>query len=224
MKPMILNSQLNKNNLWSGCILASVAHAIMVAHYPELSYEHSWDDDNYSFVDDSGGRGTITFKDNYFIGAFRNDNFPRDDIPTAIDFFTGAPKDVIELAKSETLEYLLEEDEDGTISPSITTAIWGDNDTITSIDNIVRIVQCGGYLLEKQFMETDSAIESWRDYYEMTPEQVELLKSIYVRKVNNPHEYITLTRNDIEIIGTENPEGLSESETSFEEIGIYWEK
>ncbi|MEK4700189.1 hypothetical protein MKX47_11380 [Solibacillus sp. FSL R7-0668] len=87
MKPLILNSQLNKNNLWSGCILASVAHAIMVAHYPELSYEHSWDGDNYSVVDDSGGRGTITFKDNYFVGAFRNDNFPRTDISTAIDFF-----------------------------------------------------------------------------------------------------------------------------------------
>lgn len=86
MIPMTLNSQFNKNNLWSGCILASIAHAIMVAHYPELSYEHSWDEDNYSIVDDSGGRGTITFKENYFVGAFRNDNFLRTDISTAIDF------------------------------------------------------------------------------------------------------------------------------------------
>lgn len=223
MKSMVLNNQLNKNNLWNGCILASVAHAIMVAHYPELSYEHSWDDDNYNFVDDSGGRGTITFKDNYFVAAFRNDNFTRTDIPTAIDFFTGAPKDIIELAKNETLEYLLEEDEDGTISPFITTAIWGDNDTITSNENIVRIVQSGGYLLEKQLMESDAAIEAWRDYYEMTPEQVELLKSIYIRKVNKPHGNITLTKSEIKLIGTESPEGLSESVTSFEEIGIYWE-
>lgn len=136
----------------------------------------------------------------------------------------GAPKDILELAKNETLEYLLEEDEDGTSSPSITTAFWGDNDTITSVDNIVRIVQCGGYLLERQFMEKDAAIESWRDYYEMTSEQVELLKSIYARKVNNPQENITLTKNEIKIIGAENTEGLSESITSFEEIGIYWER
>ncbi|ATP40195.1 hypothetical protein CSE16_09140 [Solibacillus sp. R5-41] len=224
MKPMTLNSQLNKNNIWSGCILASVAHAIMVAHYPELSYEHSWDDDNYSIVDDSGGRGTITFKDNYFVGAFRDDNFLRTDIPTAIDFFTGAPKDVIELAKNETLEYLLEEDENGTISPSITTAIWGDNDTITSIDNIVKIVQCGGYLLEKQLMDSDVAIEAWQDYYEMTSEQVELLKSVYVKKINNPNGEITLKKSEIKLIGTESIEGLSESETSFEEIRVYWEK
>lgn len=224
MKPLILNSQLNKNNLWSGCILASVAHAIMVAHYPELSYEHSWDGDNYSVIDDSGGRGTITFKDNYFVGAFRNDNFPRTDIPTAIDFFSGAPKDIITLVKNETLEYLLEEDEDGSISPFITTAIWGDNDTITSNDNIVRIVQCGGYLLEKQFMASEVAIEAWRDYYEMTSEQVELLKSIYNRKIINSHKIITLTKSEIKLIGTESSEGLSESMVSFEEIGVYWDK
>jgi hypothetical protein len=196
----------------------------MVAHYPELSYEHSWDDNNYNVVDGSGGRGTITFKVNYFVGALRNENYTRTDILTALDFFMGAPKDILELAKNETLEYLLEEDEDGTSSPSITTAFWGDNDTITSVDNIVRIVQCGGYLLERQFMEKDAAIESWRDYYEMTSEQVELLKSIYARKVNNPQENITLTKNEIKIIGAENTEGLSESITSFEEIGIYWER
>ncbi|GAA0135337.1 hypothetical protein YSY43_21770 [Paenibacillus sp. YSY-4.3] len=223
MKPVLLNSQLNKKKLWNGCILASIAHAIMVAHYPELSYEHSWDGYNYSVIDGSGGRGTITFKDNYIVGAFRNENYTRTDIPTALDFFTGAPKDVLELAKNETLEYLLEEDDDGTISPSITTAFWGDNDTITSVDNIVRMVQCGGYLLERQFTENDYAIESWRDYYDMTPEQVNLLKSIYDRKVNNPNANITLSKNEIEIIGAESPEGMSESLTSFEEIGVYWE-
>lgn len=72
-----------------------------------------------------------------------------------IYFFNSAPNDIIELAKNETLEYLLEEDEDGTISPSITTAIWGDNDTISSIDNIVRMVQCGGYLIERRPLNDD---------------------------------------------------------------------
>ncbi|MEK4700188.1 hypothetical protein MKX47_11375 [Solibacillus sp. FSL R7-0668] len=128
------------------------------------------------------------------------------------------------MVKNETLEYLLKEDEDGTISPFITTAIWGDNDTITSNDNIVRIVQCGGYLLEKQFMAIEDAIEAWRDYYEMTSEQVELLKSIYDRKIINSHRIITLTKSEIKLIGTESSEGLSESMVSFEEIGVYWDK
>lgn len=223
MKPVIINNQLNKKNIWNGCILASIAHAIMVAQYPELSYEHSWDGENYNIVDGSGGRGTITFKGKYLVGAFRNDDFTRTDTP-AIDLFMGAPEEVLEIAKSETLEYLLEEDEDGTVSPSITTAFWGDNNTIVSIDNIVKIVQGGGYLLERQLMESDSAFESWQDYYEMTSEQVELLKSIYDRKVNNPDENITLTKREIEIVGAESPEGLSECMASFEEIGVYWNK
>lgn len=219
MKPVVLN----KNNLWNGCILASVAHAIMVAHYPELSYEHSWDNGNYNVLDSSGGRGTITFTDHYVVGAFRNDNVTRDDIPTALDFFTGAPKEVIELAQNETLEYLLEEDEDGTASPSITTSFWGDNNTITSIDNIVRMIRCGGYILERQFMDNGAAVEAWRDYYEMTYEQVKLLNSVYLRKLNNPNGKITLTKSEIKTIGTDNHEGLSESRTSFEELNIYWE-
>ena len=115
MKPVLVNSQFHKKNVWKGSMLASIAHAIMVAHYPELSYEHSWDGDNYSVVDGSGGRGTITFKDHYFVAAFRNENCTRTDILTAFDFFTGAPREVLELAKNETFAYLLEEDEDGTV-------------------------------------------------------------------------------------------------------------
>lgn len=126
------------------------------------------------------------------------------------------------MAINETLEYLLDEDEDGTISPSITTAFWGDNDSITSVDNIVRMIQCGAYLLERQFMEIEYAIESWREYYDMTQDQVNLLKSLYERKVNKPYGKITLSKDEIEIIGAESPEGMSESMTSFEEIRVYW--
>ncbi|MEO3943972.1 hypothetical protein [Gorillibacterium sp. CAU 1737] len=222
MKPEIVNNQLTKDNLWSGCMLASIAHAIMVAQYPELDYEHSWDGETYNTMDGSGGRGTITFKGKYVVGAFRNNNLTRTEIPSAIDFFKDAPKEVLELAKNETLQYLLVEDEDATATPSITTAFWGDRDAITSVDNIVKLVQCGGYLVERQLMKSDSAIEAWRDYYEMTSEQVDLLKSIYDRKMKNPDESIVLTKREIEIIGAENSDGLSECMTSFEEIGVYW--
>lgn len=223
MKSVNVNSQLNQTNLWNGCILVSIAHAIMVSHYPELSYEHSWDGDNYSVVNDEGARGTVSFKSDYFVAAFRNEHFPRTDMLVAIDFLKGAPKEVIQLASDETFEYLLEEDEDGRVSPAITTAFWGDKHSIISIDNIIRIVQGGGYLLERQLMDSDSAIQAWRDYYEMTSEQVELLKSIYDRKVSNPNERIILTKSEIEMIGTAIPEGLRESQISFEEIGIYLE-
>ncbi|WP_149095418.1 hypothetical protein [Paenibacillus terrae] len=71
-------------------------------------------------------------------------------------------------------------------------------------------------------MEYDSAVESWRDYYEMRDEQVDLLKSIYTRKIKDLSNDIILTKKEIEAIGTSDPEGLNESETSFGEIGIRW--
>jgi len=224
MKPVILNHSLNKTALWNGCMLASIAHAIMVAHDPELAYEHSWDGQNYNVVDSSGGRGTVTFDDNYIVGAFRVEGVSRPDRPAAVDFFAGAPKEVLELAKEETLAYLLEEDEDGTVSPLITTAFWGDRGTLSSADSIVRFVRYGGYLLEEQFMDTEAAIEAWREYYEMNEAQVQLLTSLYARKIQHPEDPIALTRREIDMIGSDNPEGLSESRTSFAEIGIAWEE
>ena len=29
----------NREEFWQGCILASIAHAISVAHYPEIAHE-----------------------------------------------------------------------------------------------------------------------------------------------------------------------------------------
>lgn len=223
MKPVLINHQLNMESLWNGCILASIAHAIMVAHYPELSYEHSWDGDHYCVVDSEGGRGTITFKGESFIAAFRTEELERNDVVSAFDFFHDAPREILELAKEETLQYLLEEHEDGLISPSVTTAFWGDHNGIFSADNIVKIVQYGGYLLERQLMDFDSAIESWQEYYQMTAEQADLLISLYTRKINS-HDSIILTKEEINIIGPESPEGLNESITSFKEIDIYWER
>jgi len=69
---MINRINFECETLWKGCILASIAHAIMVSHYPEFSNEHSWDGINYSVQDTSGTRGTITFHSEYCVGAFCN--------------------------------------------------------------------------------------------------------------------------------------------------------
>lgn len=222
MKPVIINSGWNKNDLWNGCMLAAIAHAIMVAHYPELSYEHSWDEINYNTIDGSGGRGTVTFHDQYCVAAFRNDYIVRTEFSSAVDFFRGAPKEVLELANNETLQYLLEDEEDGVAIPSITSAFWGEKDKIFSLDSNVKLIQNGGYLLERQLMNYDSGLESWQEYYDMTEKQLKLLESIYKRKIANPNAKIKLTKDEISMIGTDDPEGLNESRISFEEIGVYW--
>ena len=210
----------NHEQLWNGCILASIAHAIMVAHYPYLSNEHSWDGFNYNVQDSEGIRGTVTFQKNNLVAAFRNDETVPRNI-WSLDFFQGAPDKIIEIAKAETLQYLLESI-NGKDIPLITTAIWGHGNQIFSHDTFDIMIENGGGLLERQVMEFNEAIESWQEYYEMTVEQISLMKNIYQRKISKPNEKIVLSLNDINLIGTVDEEGLNESRISFSEIGIDW--
>ncbi len=218
-----LNWKFNK--LWEGCILATIAHAIMVARYPELSNEHSWDGINYSLQDSAGMRGTITFQnENMCVGAFRNDESTRlqGNFKSAEHYFQGAPEEIITIAKAESLQYLLEIVQGNTI-PLITTAFWGIGNEIFSTDSINILLENGGVLLERQMMDFNSSVNSWKEYYEMSNAQVDLLKSIYWRKIVNPYQKIILNFEELKIIEVFDEEGLNASKESFKEIGIGWE-
>jgi hypothetical protein len=210
-----------REQLWEGCILASIAHAIMVAHYPELSHEQSWDDINYNVQDSSGTRGTITFHPNYLVGAFRNEFSEREYID-ALDYFNCAPEEVNKLAVNETLQYLLDEI-DGDTVPVITTAFWGSDDGTYSNDNFEDFIENGGFLLASQTKDIETAVIEWIEYYEMSKSQINLLCSIFERKISDPNGEIFLTESEIRMIESNDEEGINESRISFEEIGIKWE-
>ena len=107
--------------------------------------------------------------------------------------------------------------------PLITTAIWGDETTLLSIDTLEELYKNGGEILKRQLMDTHSAIQSWREYYEMNEEQVNLLKNLYERKILNPEKIIYLTESEIRMIGIDDEEGLFESKESFNELNIVLE-
>lgn len=214
------------DELYNGCILASIAHAIMVAHYPELSNEQSWDGENYSVQDNSGMRGTVTFHDGFCTAAFRNDNSDR--ISTvlpmnAIDYFRNASKEIIKLAETETLQYLLEKVGGKTI-PVITTAFWGDKNGLFTVDSLDEMLKNGGELLKRQVLGHDLSVQAWQEYYDMSEPQVNLLKSIYLHKITNPKGILTISKKEIDLIGIDDEDGLDESRESFSEMGIEWEE
>ncbi|MEH7350952.1 hypothetical protein [Gottfriedia acidiceleris] len=212
----------DRNQLWEGCILASIAHAIMVAHYPDISHEQSWDGFNYSVQDSSGSRGTITFHPNFLVGAFRNDHSERIvDYKNAIEYFKGAPGKFKEVASEEALLYLLDEIEEKAV-PVITTAFWGNLDEVYSNDTYEAFIKNGGFLIERQIDNVENGINEWKEEYEMSENQIVLLKSIFKRKIENPTADIVLNEKEIKMIGSEDEEGLSESRRSFEELGITW--
>lgn len=112
---------ITSKQLLRGCIRSSVAHAIMVNRYPELSYEQSWDGNNYSAQDGCGRRGTITFLNDCCVGAVRNDMGQQILGFDEIDKYMCDFPDVIQTAaKTEALQYLLVK----AGIPSVTSLFW----------------------------------------------------------------------------------------------------
>lgn len=206
--------------LRQGCILVSIAHAIFVADAPELAHEISWDGFNYNMNNTQGSRGTITFHPDFFVAGFRNDELTSASLK-ASDYLIQAPHRVVELAEAETLQYLLD-DVAGKILPSITTVLWGDKDQAFSSHPFEDMLVRGGELLEMQALNPEEAFEACEENYEFNKKQMELLKKLFYLKLARPNEKIILNRTDIDVIGTQNVEGVDESRTSFAEIGIEW--
>lgn len=219
-KNEILENGWKRQEIWEGCVLASIAHAIFVAHNPEFSYEHSWDGYNYNTNDGQGSRGTVTFFQDFFIAGFRNEEFPLDTV-NAKDYFIQAPQIVKEIAEQETLQYLLD-DVNGKTIPVITTFLWEDENLVFSSHPYEEMMERGGNLLEIQSSDYESALESWEENYELTEKQLTLMKKLYTSKIANPTRNIILSKEDINAIEATDAEGINESKISFAEIGIEW--
>lgn len=219
---MPVKLELNRDKLWDGCILAGIAHAIMVAKYPLMANEQSWDGLNYSVQDSSGQRGTVSFKDNCCVAAFRNDNSVR--MRTSIDlkrYFEGADEFIMQLAHEETLQYLLDE-VDGEVTPIITTAFWGREELVTN-DTIAEMLVNGGNLIKNQVCDIPMAIQHWKDVYEMSDKQVDLMNLLYKKKKNNLDQLIKLSKEEVNFLGTKSEEGMIECKESFAEMNIFWD-
>ena len=222
--------QIDLIKLWEGCILVSIAHAIMVAKYPFLSFEHSWDNFNYNIQDANGKRGTITFKNKYCIAAFRDEESPRmkevmNNCKYLEEYFFNYEDNIFEIAKNETLQYLLDETNYG-IYPCITSAFWGvfDTNKVYSNDTLSDILLNGGNLIKYHLLEYNDAIKRLIDCYNMNNNEVVLLEKLFKNKMKEKNKPIFLSKNDIKLIEISNYEGFKETKTSFLEIGIYFSK
>ena len=131
---------ITKTDIYSGCLIASIAHAVMTNIYPEFSYEQSWDGANYSIQNSSWMRGTITFENDFCVGAIRNEMSGSvvggEFIQECMRSF---PPNVASKAYEETLQYLLLEN-DGIVAPYVTSVFWADDNALyyeeKFVDNI----------------------------------------------------------------------------------------
>lgn len=188
-----LKCNVTKKQLFSSCLLSAIAHAIMTNEYPDLSYEQSWDRDNYSKQFDEY-RMTISFKDDYCVGAIRNNN------STGI-YGVGIrsmlmesqfPPEAVKLLKEEALEYVLDY-RNGLATPVISSLFWCNEENLLIISDNQNMLNQDIKALHPHLASTKQQIEYWREYYEMKSNHVMLLTDVHKMKLQRVHSPIHLT-------------------------------
>ncbi len=94
-----------------------------------------------------------------------------------INYFKGAPEAIVEFAKKETLQYVLE-NIDGDTKPYITAAFWGTWAELYSTLAYDELMENSAHILAIQIMETYEALRACDDYYGLTDGQMDLILSL----------------------------------------------
>ncbi len=215
--------EIKLDKLKEGCLLASIAHAVMVGKYPELSNEHSWDGINYSTQDSAGCRGTITFFEDKVVAVFQDYNQINYDSYTE-DFiyknFEGADYSIIEIAQKEALQYVLE-DVNGKVMPYISTAFWGDKEQIWSNSDYKNFMKKSGHIIENHMLSLNESLDAWQEYYDMSQEQRNLVESLFNKKILIGDKDMVLTKGEVKKLVDFFGEDICECEESLNELSIY---
>ena len=215
MKKNIYN--INFSQIFSGCLFSSIAHAIMTNKYPLLSYEQSWDHDNYS-VKNELIEFTIFFNAEYCVGAIRNNKSILaygEEINRLVDDF---PKDSKKFLVEEVLQYLLEY-KDNEIVPVISSVFYCDNKRLhfTSVNNSIIDEDIQNFLL--YCSPVKKLQDYWKQYYDMTDDNIRLLILLYENKMKSLKNSIHLTQSQKDLI----PGDIIREECieSMKELNIY---
>lgn len=214
----------NKETIYRRCILASVIHAVMNGRFEEFAFEQSWDGMNYSFQDSEGARGTISFCDDIFVCAVRNDeDYISGEAEVLNSLFIGAGKKTQDIAAEITLQYLLI-NEKGIEKPAVTAAFWGDKETIFANQTEREIIDKSGGILLPLFYEEADALRYWKEYNDLDDDsdsdKIDFMKEIYNKRINTDGR-IVLDRSVKEKLVLWFGDSISECIVSFEEMNIF---
>ena len=210
---------LKYNTLYERCVMASVAHAIMVGKYNLLSSEQSWDGFNYNFQNMEGIRGVISFAEGEYICAIQNNEECDESIEQHVpEILSGANAKIMNLAKEEALQYMLV-NYNGKSVPFITSAFWGSGDTNYSNQSEEQLIKSSEKTIMPFLYSEDDAKKYWKNYYEMTDEQIELAEDIYQRRISVSGR-VNLSINEVNKL-KEWFDDIDECIESFQEICIY---
>jgi hypothetical protein len=221
---MTFDLKVSSTELWRGCVLATIAHAIFTAHHPELTNEQSWDGVNYNVQDSEGSLGTVTFAPGGTVGAFFDSHSRRNPISSKQSYdlatrLTEMPAEMKAIAENDTLQYLLQ-DHEGAQVPIVTAAFWTVDDHLVAAEPWPDVFANGAHLIQTQLKSTDEAIDTWRNHYGLSTRQVESLRSLFATKISVPDAAITLSETEKAALLEQGSEGLEQSRELLAELNI----
>ncbi len=211
-------------DLRTGAILRTIAHAIFVASNPTLAYEVSWDGPNYLRNNSMGTRGVVTIKNDALIGAFSDIHSSRSPFRFGEKeydinmFFRGIEPSLFSMAQVETLSYLIEEYHQK-VAPAVTSAFWSSGDYLVGAESWDTIFENGAHLIKTELLPTHKAIPLIEEDYEFNAKQAGLLKSLFRRRMDSESP-LTLTSDELQVLFAEGREGIEVSKTLLKSINI----
>lgn len=106
---------------------------------------------------------------------------------------------MIQVAKEEALQYVLE-DVNGVAKPVITAAFWGTWKRMFSTQTLADILSNGGNIIHLQLLPFDSAMDEWRQHYDLEPRQIALIRCLFDKKIKSKAEVIKLFDDEIQFL------------------------
>lgn len=186
---------LDYKTLYERCIMASVAHAIMVGEYPLFACEQSRDGQNYNFQNLEGVRGVISFGEEIYVCVTQNSaDYEGYDEHRIAELFYGAEEKINKLAEDEALQYVLI-NHNGDKIPFISTAFWKSGNTNFSNQSEAEIIEHSDNTIIPFLYSESDAKKYWKEYYEMNDEQGKMMEDIYERRIKSKGT-LKLTSNE----------------------------
>jgi hypothetical protein len=221
---MIFRSVFNASYLLRGCWLATIAHAIFLVQHVELANEQSWDGTNYNIQDTQGSLGTVSFAKEGVVAAFFDLHSPRNPLTSKIAYDLNArlvemPPDLREVAEREALQYLIQ-DFKGADVPVITAIFWEEGGTLVSTEPWSDVLSNGAHLIETQLQPAAEAINTFRSHYGFSQTQIELLQSLFARKVAAGDASLALSAEEKAALSKAGSEDTEESRSLLAGIAI----
>ena len=164
---------------------AAIAHAIMVGKYDLLAAEQSWDGGNYIVQNFEGVKIVIAFQPDRYICAIQNNNNAKGQCinnNAITNCYAGTDMAIKRLAEEEILPYMLI-NYDGAEIPFVSSSFWGNDGYNYSNQNEEYILNDAEGLINSFLSDAETSKLYWKEYYDMSKEQQELVEEIYQRRL-----------------------------------------